>query len=128
MTLITCSGTIGKVSLVGKHWENWAANQHIIRIVPADNSVAGYLNTFLASEYGYHLITRHTYGAVIDEIDDLHVSKIPIPILKNQDIQRLINVLTLQANEKRYEAYKLEQMALKIMDNEVIYAKRPELV
>ena len=29
MTLITCSGTIGKVALVGKHWENWTANQHI---------------------------------------------------------------------------------------------------
>ena len=28
-----------------------------------------------------------------------------------------------QANEKRYEAYLLEQEALNIMDEEVIYAK-----
>lgn len=123
MTLITCSGTIGKVALVGKHWENWAANQHIIRIVPADDSIAGYLNIFLASVYGYHLITRHTYGAVIDEIDDTHVSKIPIPLLKNHDVQIKINALALEANEKRYEAYKLEQKALEIMDKEIIYAK-----
>ena len=59
MTLITCSGTIGKVALVGRHWEKWAANQHIIRIVPASENIAGYLNIFLASEYGYHLITRY---------------------------------------------------------------------
>lgn len=123
MTLITCSGTIGKVALVGKHWENWAANQHIIRIVPADDSIAGYLNIFLASVYGYHLITRHTYGAVIDEIDDTHVSKIPIPLLKNHDVQIKINALALEAKEKRYEAYKLEQKALEIMDKEIIYAK-----
>ena len=123
MTLITCSGTIGKVALVGKHWENWAANQHIVRVVPADDSIAGYLNIFLASDYGYHLITRHTYGAVIDEIDDTHVSKIPIPLLKNHDVQLQINALALKANEKRYEAYKLEQKALEIMDKEVIYAK-----
>ena len=123
MTLITCSGTIGKVALVGKHWEHWAANQHIIRVVPADDSIAGYLNVFLASDYGYHLITRHTYGAVIDEIDDTHVSRIPIPLLKKHDVQLQINALALEANEKRYQAYKLEQKALEIMDKEVIYAK-----
>lgn len=123
MTLITCSGTIGKVTLVGKHWENWAANQHIIRVVPADDSIAGYLNIFLSSNYGYHLITRHTYGAVIDEIDDTHISRIPIPLLKNHNVQLQINTLALEANEKRYEAYKLEQKALEIMDKEIIYAK-----
>lgn len=123
MTLITCSGTIGKVALVGKHWERWAANQHIIRIVPASENIAGYLNIFLASEYGYHLITRYTYGAVIDEIDATHVSEIPIPFLKNHNAQQEINTLALEANVKRYEAYKLEQKALEIMDKEVIYAK-----
>ncbi len=123
MTLITCSGTIGKVALVGKHWENWTANQHIIRVVPASKEIAGYLNIFLASEYGYHLITRFTYGSVVDEIDDNHVRQIAIPLLKNKDIQKQINDLALEANEKRYEAYKLEQQALQIMDNEVIFAK-----
>ena len=123
MTLITCSGTIGKVALVGKHWENWTANQHIIRIVPVSKDIAGYLNIFLSSDYGYHLITRNTYGSVVDEIDDNHVRAIPIPLLKNQDIQRQINTLALQANEKRYQAYLLEQEALAIMDKEVIFAK-----
>lgn len=101
MTLITCSGTIGKVALVGKHWENWAANQHIIRIIPASKDIAGYLNIFLQSSYGYYLITRFTYGSVVDEIDDNHVRQIPIPILKNPIIQQRINDLALQANEKK---------------------------
>lgn len=122
MTLITCSGTIGKVALVGRHWENWTANQHIIRIVPATKDVAGYLNIFLSSDYGFKLIERFTYGSVVDEIDDNHVRQIPIPILKNQVIQQQINNLALMANEKRYEAYNLEQEALKIMNNEVIFA------
>lgn len=123
MTLITCSGTIGKVTLVGKHWENWTANQHIIRVVPASKNIAGYLSVFLASDYGHQLITRYTYGSVVDEIDDTHVSSIPFPILKNADVQRRINELALKANQKRYEAYKMEQQALKIIDNEVIFAK-----
>lgn len=105
MTLITCSGTIGKVALVGKHWENWTANQHIIRIVPANKDIAGYLNIFLASDYGFQLITRFTYGSVVDEIDDNHVRAVPVPILKNRSVQQEINKLALEANQKRYEAF-----------------------
>ena len=123
MTLITCSGTIGKVALVGKRWENWTANQHIIRVVPATKDIAGYISIFLASEYGYPLITRFTYGSVVDEIDDIHVGSIPFPLLKNAEVQKRINELALKASEKRDEAYKMEQKALKIVDNEVIFAK-----
>lgn len=123
MTLITCSGTIGKVAMVGKHWENWTANQHIIRIVPANDAIAGYINIFLGTDYGYELIKRFTYGSVVDEIDENHVRQIQIPLLKNKDIQEEINDLALKSNEKHYEAYKLEQQALKILDDEVIYIK-----
>lgn len=121
--LITRSGTIGKVVLVPKHWEHWVPSDHIIRVVPANKDIAGYLSIFLASEYGYPLITRYTYGSVVDEIDDTHVASIPIPLLKDANVQRNINEMALAANQKRYEAYKLEQQALKLMDKEVIFAK-----
>ena len=48
MTLITRSGTIGKVALVPKHWKHWVASEHIIRVVPTSNDVAGYINIFLS--------------------------------------------------------------------------------
>ena len=121
--LITRSGTIGKVAFVPKHWENSIPSDHIIRVVPANKEIAGYLYIFLASEYGHELITRYTYGSVVDEIDENHVSQIAIPFLRDKDVQKQINDLALAANEKRYEAYKLEQQALAIMDNEVIFAK-----
>ena len=122
-TLITRSGTIGKVALAPKHWSNWIASEHIIRVVPASQSVAGYNYIFLHSDYGRVLIQRYTYGAVVDEIDATHVSNIPIPLLKNHDVQKRINNLALEANQKRYEAYELEQKALEIMDKDIIYAK-----
>lgn len=120
-TLITRSGTIGKVALVPKHWEHWIPSDHIIRIVPANIDIAGYLNIFLASDYGYTLITRYTYGSVIDEIDDNHIRQIPIPLLKNHQAQTKINTLALDANEKRYQAYQLEQKAIKIMETEILH-------
>ena len=115
-TLITRSGTIGNVALVPKHWDGWVASEHIIRVIPASVDLAGYLNVFLATDYGRELIRRNTYGAVVDEIDDNHVRSVPVPLLKDTAAQIRINALALAANEKRFEAYRLEQAALKLLD------------
>lgn len=124
MILITCSGTIAKVTIAPEHWEDWTINQHVIRVVPANESVAGYIYCWLASDYGYELIKRFTYGAVVDEIDDNHMAQVEIPILKDKKSQKRINDLVLEANRKRYEAYQLEQKAIKLMDDKVIYAQK----
>ena len=123
MTMITCSGTIGKVMIVPKHWEGWTANQHIIRVMPANNKIAGYLYAWLSSDYAYLLITRYTYGAVVDEIDDKQISKITIPLLRDEDTQKIINDKILYANKKRTKAYELEQDALNVLDEKVIYSQ-----
>ncbi|MDD5344866.1 MAG: restriction endonuclease subunit S [Smithella sp.] len=120
--LITRSGTIGKLNIAPEHWNNWVPNEHIIRVVPANDEISGYIYAWLSSDYAYHLITRYTYGAVVDEIDDKQVSQISIPLLRSIDIQKNINNKVLEANTKRTEAYKLEQEALKILNEQVIYA------
>jgi len=122
-TLITRSGTIGRVAIAPRHWGKWMASEHIIRVFPASDSIAGFLYIFLASEYGHSLITRFTYGSVVDEIDANHVSRIPFPILKNTAVQDEINTLALKANSMRSDAYELEQRAIKLMNDEVIYAR-----
>ena len=123
MTLITCSGTIGKVTIVPKHWDGWTANQHIIRVIPANNKIAGYLCAWLSSDYAYPLIIRNAYGAVVDEINVEQVAAISIPLLHDENTQEAINDKVLKANRKRTEAYKLEQEALTVLDEKVIYAR-----
>ena len=120
--LLTRSGTIGKVVIVPPHWDKWIPSDDIIRVVPSNDEIAGYMYIYLQSEYGHIMIDRFTYGSVISHIDDNHVATIPFPLLKNTNVQRQINDLALEANEKRYEAYKKEQQALMIIDNEVIHA------
>lgn len=122
MVMITCSGTIGKVAIVPKHWEGWTANQHIVRIAPKSKDIAGYLYAFLNTPYGYELIRRFTYGTNVDEIDKNHTTAIQIPLLNDQSIQQQINDLVLQANKKRTQAYNKEQEAIKRMNDLVIYA------
>lgn len=119
MILITRSGTIGKITLVPKHWDNWVASEHLIRIVPISKDIAGYLAVYLSTPYGKELVKRFTYGAVVDEIDASHVSNVAVPLLKNKDAQKRINDLVLSANHKRYEAYVLEKQALNILQSEV---------
>jgi len=115
--LITRSGTIGKIALVPKHWEDWAANDHIIRIFPKDENIAGYLYCWLNSDYGLQMIRKHTYGSVVDEIDTNHVGDIILPILKNQEQQKKINDLILKANGLRYRAHLKEEEAIKKMED-----------
>ena len=116
MTLITCSGTVGKVSIVPKHWEKFTANQHIIRVVPADKNIGGYLHAWLSSPYARPLIERFIYGAVVDEIDHRQVKEIAVPILKDAAVQKTINDSVLLANKKRTEAFDKEQRAMQMME------------
>lgn len=118
--LITRSGTIGKVTLVPKHWDQWLASEHIIRVIPASKDIAGYLGVYLTSDYGNELVKRFTYGAVVDEVDDKQISKVEVPLLKDKLVQKKINDFILSANDKRYEAYLLEQQAIMIMNEEIL--------
>jgi type I restriction enzyme S subunit len=121
MVAVTCSGTIGKVNIIPKHWENWTMSQHVMRIVAKKYDIAGFLYIWLNSEYGRLLIERNTYGAVVDEIDASHLSSVPVPILKDREIMKKIGNLALEANKLRYEAYCFEQEAIMQMNKDVIF-------
>ena len=74
----------------------------------------------LSTDYGYKLITHFKYGAVVDEIDSNQASQIQIPLLKNKETQKKINDLVLEANQKRYNAYLLEQQAINMVNTQVL--------
>ena len=113
--MITRSGTIGRVQITPKHWSGWTANEHIIRIIPSNSEIAGYLYVWLQSDYGEVLIKRFKYGAVVDELDTNQMGAVEIPLLLSTSQQLQINNMALKANELRYKAYILEQQAIELM-------------
>ena len=119
MILITCSGTIGKVNIVPTHWQGWAGSQHLLRVLPSHLDLAGYLYAWLSSEWALPLIRRHTYGAVVFEIDQHQLAQVPVPIL-DIDSMREINSLVLRANELRFSAFSKEQEALCLFNESVL--------
>ena len=119
MVLVTCSGTIGRVSLVPEHWNNWTVNQHVMRILSKEPYYS-LIFVWLNSEYGKELVLRQKYGSVVDEITDKQLGDVVIPIFKDNKINISILNLIDEANELRYQAYKQEQKAINIMNKEVL--------
>lgn len=114
-TLISCSGTLGRVCFVYDNFENYAASQHILRINPNENLIdPAYLNCFLSSDYGYHQLLRYRYGSVIDEIDDKNIEGVLVPIPSEKQ-QKEIGDLVRKAYELRAQAIKLEDEAQELL-------------
>ncbi|MDX2228646.1 MAG: restriction endonuclease subunit S [Leptolyngbyaceae cyanobacterium bins.349] len=122
MIAVTCSGTIGRVQIIPKYMAAWTANQHATRFIASEDINAGYLYAWLASDYGYCLITRHSYGSVILEVDKEMFASVPIP-LSEATIRNEIGNLVLKANQLRDEAWRNEQEAITKLEN--LIANKP---
>ena len=111
MIAVTRFGTIGRVQIFPAYMAKWTASEDATRILASENINPGYLYTWLASDYGYCLITRQSYGSVIVHIDLEMLASVPIP-LPEPKIRDEIGNLVLKANQLRDEAWHNEQDAI----------------
>ncbi len=90
--LVTCSGTIGRVAIASPSWDQWAASQHILRIVPETDGPcpAGYICAFLSSELGQAQLTSRIYGAVVDEITEEQAQSVLIPVPSTDEEKKIV--------------------------------------
>ena len=121
--LTPARGSLGDVVLPSKQFLSWAISDNMMQIF-SNKDICGYVYIFLNTAYGRELIRRFTYGGVVDAIEPEHIKQVEVPLLKDKSVQQHINDLALEANKKRYEAYEMEQQALRIMNDEVIFAKK----
>lgn len=106
--LITCSGTVGRTLLCPPEWDDWAASQHILRIIPDEERCpAGYLCAFLESPLGQAQLKANIHGAVVDELTDVHVKDVMVPVPETADEWELVEKLdggVKQATKLKSEA------------------------
>ena len=119
--LVTCSGTIGRVTLAREQWDQWAASQHILRIVPGEGADAppGYLLAFLRSFAGQAQLTSHIYGAVVDELTAGQARAILVPVARTQTQRKAvakINAAVLESGARQEEAVSLRAGAMDDVD------------
>lgn len=121
--LVSCSGTLGNVTLVDNRLKGFAVSQHALRVIPKEEKYRGYLYSYLSSDIGQSEVKGKKSGAVIDEIYEDDLSRLPIPIVDQvviENINKLIdksialreqaNILLREASELFYEYNNLPQL------------------
>lgn len=115
--LITRSGTLGKVIFTNSDLESKIGTDDLVRIKPKENKIKkGFLYAFLASRYGYGLLTQSSYGGVVKHIEPHHVENIKIPVFPN-DEQVKIDNLIINASNFRVKANKFLIEAIEYFEN-----------
>ncbi|WP_305416753.1 restriction endonuclease subunit S [Photobacterium leiognathi] len=96
-SLISCSGTIGRMAYVGNGLDGVWSCQDMIKVRPNEEKIgSGYLYAFLNSKFGVPMVLSGTYGAVIKHIEPEHIQDMPVPrlsTLQEDEIDRLIKSL-----------------------------------
>jgi type I restriction enzyme S subunit len=81
-TLITCSGTIGRMAYARSDMKGMAGSQHFMRVAPDITKITpGYLYAYLSSRFGVPIVVSGTYGAIIQHIEPHHIADLPVPRL-----------------------------------------------
>lgn len=105
--LISCSGTVGRITIASKRLESFFLTHDLIRLVPG-KLPGGYIYAFLSSWIGQALIRKDQYGSAIKHIEPHHVNKIPIPIV--------VTSLQEAIDEKITKAFHLRDEANALLD------------
>lgn len=79
-TLITRSGTIGRMTYARSDMDGFACSEHVLRVAAEPRMIRpGYLHAFLSSRYGIPMITNAAYGAIVQHIEPEHIADLPVP-------------------------------------------------
>lgn len=114
--LISCSGTLGNVVYTNDLFKNTFATHDLIRLIPDDKKMpSGFLYAYLASKYGYTLLTQSGFGGVVKHINPDHVANIPIPLFPESKQKEIHNLIVESAN-LRVEANRLLEEATECFD------------
>ena len=118
-TLISCSGTIGRMAYARAEMAGMWASQDVLKVVPDPNRVRpGYLYAFVSGRFGVPLIVGETYGAIVQHIEPGHISDLPVPLAPDavqDDAHRLVTeaaeMRTWASVELRAAIREIEQAA-----------------
>jgi type I restriction enzyme S subunit len=125
--LMSCSGTIGSVTLVSDTLNNKVFSHDLIRIQCNEFQDIGYIYAFLKTKVGQALIKTNEYGAVVQHIEPDHLKAVKLPkpgsILKHRINHLIQNSYRLrdESNDLMKEAQVLLKKALRLPDIEYFH-------
>lgn len=116
--LVTCGGTIGNTVYVDSQLEKCAISQHVMRIVPKESTLSGYLYAVLSSELGNKLINMFAFGSVIPQVEPHHLKHVPIPLFSEEEMASIDNQVKIYVSDIEMAKEK-ETRAIKMVEDEI---------
>lgn len=114
-TLITRSGTIGRMSYMRSDMEDTAISQDVLKVCPDGKKVQpGYLYAFLSSKFGIPIVTGGTFGSIIVHIEAENIADLPVPRLGS--LEAHIHDLVQLAADKRVEAIRTVEHGIQLLE------------
>ena len=107
--LMTCSGSVSRVFYVGRRLDGWVATHDIIRIVPHDEAMVGYLYAWLSSPAAKAGIQGRQHGGVVKHVTDKHVAESPVPRLGREAEAEISKRVTASLMERERAIEKLAE-------------------
>ena len=103
--LMTCSGTIGRVFYVPERLEGWVAIHDLIRIVPNEVGMTGFLYAYLSTPTAQYQILSHTHGGQIDHVTDAQVGGCLVPVPSERQMRQIDDTVlgALRSREQAIE-------------------------
>jgi len=109
-TLITRSGTIGRMAYSRSDMNGMACTEDVLRVIPDEEKVKpGYIYAYLCTKFGVPLVISGTYGSIITHLEPHHIADLPVPRLGSVEDQA--HELIQDAADLRVEAAELLKMA-----------------
>ena len=117
-TLITRSGTIGRMAFARSDMDGVACSEHVMRVLPNEELIMpGYLFAYLSSSFGVPIVVSGTYGAIIQHIEPHHIADLPVPRLGAVEDQA--HELIQKAADLRTKANQLLEDATRDLEREI---------
>ncbi|WP_447899783.1 methylation-associated defense system restriction endonuclease subunit S MAD5 [Stenotrophomonas sepilia] len=128
MMMISCSGTVGRMTYVRPDMDGVWSSQDVLKVVPNPERVpSGYLYAFLSSRYGVPLVVSGTYGAIIQHIEPEHIAELPVPRFGpvfEQEVAQLIDA----AAAERVAASKHRRAALELFQAKIGWSRHADSI
>ncbi|HEU5406404.1 MAG TPA: hypothetical protein VFU48_01455, partial [Nitrospira sp.] len=117
MTLISCSGTIGRTVYSRDEMKGMWSSQHIMKVVPDEEKVPpGYLYAFISCKFGIPIVVSGTYGSIIQSIQPEHIATLPVPRF-GRDLEGEVHALIQKAAYERTAAANMIRSAAGSFDS-----------
>lgn len=117
-TLITRSGSIGRMAYARSDMDGMACTEDVLRVIPDEDKVLpGYIYAYLGTKFGVPLVASSTYGSIITHLEPNHIADLPVPRLG--EVEEQAHELVQHAADLRSNANRMLEDQTNLLEWEI---------